>query len=390
MSRAVFLRALLPAVAALALAAPGARAQEPINGHTFLPEANWGKLPASAAGQRFYTDARWETCWGDQVTLFKGPPDFFVAADGPVQQALVDDRIPGTNPPVRLVKGKSRLRVFGRAERRGALTVLVVESAQPLIDDVARLQQAAAAVARDPERLAALAREAATLGEKYDDTDLRSLATQLTRQELEVRREAIAADAFAEWLALADRYRALGDRVTAIAVLSHVHGESDDAGLRGPAQARRGSLGAVETREGWVTYERYKSDEGFIERTAKDGSSRWLKKEQAELEDVVVAEQLLRTGAIVEARVQVVQHGNNAAAGKLERGQTMQEARLAGGPPVSVHHQRAPESNDAGARPAVWTQWVFADGRRAYFIGLEGQPPVIVTAKARTEAWPTR
>lgn len=392
MVRADVFRALLPAVAAVALVAPGARAQEAINGHAFLPEASWGKLPASAAGQRYYVDARWETCWGNQITLFRVPAStgFFFAADGAVQQALVNDEVPGANPPVRLVKGKSRVRLFGRAERRGNQVVFVTESVQRLIDDVGRLQQAAGQATSDPERLAALAREAATLAEKYEDAELRALATQLVRQELEVRRAAIADDAFAEWLGLADRYRAIGDRTTAIAVLSHVHGTAKDATVRGQAQARLGALGAVQTREGWVTYERFKSDEGFVERKAADGSSRWLKKEAAELEDAMVAEQTLRTGAIVEARVQVVQHGNNATAGKLERGQTMQEARLAGGPPVAVHHRRGPESNDAGARPAVWTQWVFADGRRAYFVGVEGQTSVIVSTKAKNEAWPTR
>lgn len=383
------LHALAAACAAVALLAGGARAQEPINGHAFLPEASWGKLPASAVGQRLYTEGRWETCWGDQITLFKGPPGFFFAAAGPVQRALVKDEVPGTNPPVKLVKERSRVRLFGRADRRGDAVVFVVESLERLIDDVGRLQQAASAAATDADRLAALAREAATLAEKYDDADLRALAPQLTRQELEVRREAIAPDAFREWLALADRYRAVGDRTTAIAILSHVHGKAD-AALRAQAQARLSSLGAVHMRDGWVTYERFKTDEGFIERKAADGSSRWVKKELAEFEDVVAAEQQLRTGRIVEARVQVVQHGNSAVAGKLERGQTMHEARLAGGQPVAVHHRRAPESNDPGARPVLWTQWVFADGRRAYFIGIDDQQSVVVAVKAKTDAWPTR
>lgn len=389
MLRADASRALLPALA-VALVATAARAQEPINGHAFLPEASWGKLAPGAAGQRYYTDGRWETCWSNQVKLFTGPDAFFFAADGPVQKALVNDEVPGSNPVVRLVKEKSRVRVFGRAERRGNATVFVIESVQPLIDDVARLQQAAGGAGSDPDRLAALAREAATLAEKYRDADLRTLASQLARQELEVRRGRIAEDAFPEWLALADRYRALGDRTTAIALLSHVHGNTKDAAQRGQAQARLGSLGAVQTREGWVTFERYKTDEGFVERKAADGSSRWVKKELAELEDAIAAEQKLRTETVVEARVQVVQHGNNATAGKLERGQTMHEARLAGGAPVSVHHHRAAESKAPGARPALWTQWVFADGRRAYFIGLGDQPSIVISAKAKTEAWPSR
>lgn len=388
MVRAHVARALLPALAAVALAAP-ASAQEPINGHTFLAEGSYAQ---AAAGQRYYVEGRWETCWGNQVSLFKSgaQPGFFLAADGPVQQALVNDEVPGARPKVTLVKEKSRVRLFGRAERRGNAVVFVVESVERLIDDVGRLQQAAGGAGGDPDRLAALAREATTLAEKYDDADLRALSTQLIRQELELRRERVGPTDFAGWLALADRYRGVGDRTTAIAVLSHVHGNCPDAALRGQAEARLGTLAAVHTRDGWVTYERYKTDEGFIERKAADGSSRWVKKELAELEDAVAAEQKQRTGAIIEARVQVVQHGNNASAGKLERGQTMHEARLAAGPPVSVCHQRGPESGDAGAKQVLWTQWVFADGRRAYFIGMDDQPSVVISTKAKTDPWPTR
>lgn len=388
--RAQVLRALLPLLA-IAASCPVAGAQErPINGHTFLPDG--ARLQANQAGQRFYVEGRWESCWGDQVSLYKekGPAGFFFA-DPRVQPALAGDELPGSDPVVRLVSKKSRVRLFGRAERRGAAVVFVVESAQRLEDDVTRLQGAARQAEGDPDLLAALAREAATLSVRYDDADLRALGAQLTRRELEMRRAALPAAAFRDWLALADRYRALGDRTTAIALLSHVERNADDVGLRGQAQTGLSEVGAVRTREAWVTFERFKSDEGFIERKAADGSSRWVKRELAELEDVVAAEQALNADAIVVPRTNPVQHGANATAGKLERGQTMHEARLAGGPPVTVYHHRAPDAPGVSGRPALWSQWIFADGRRAYFLGRDGdEVSVLIAAKARSEAYPAR
>lgn len=379
----------LIALAPVTALAPAARAQEPaLEGHEHLPEESWGRLQAGAAGKRYYAVGRWESCWGNQISLFKGPAGFFFA-DARIQPALAQDHLPGATPIVRLVSKKSRVALLGRADRVEGRLVLVVEAVRRLDDDVARLQQLAAQAGRDADRLYALARDAQRLAQKYDDNDLVQLAGQLSRQELELRREGLAPDAHEEWLALAARYHGLGDRTTAIAILSHVETSGAEAGPhQRQAAARLAELGAVRTRAGWVTYERFKTDEGFLQRTV-DGRARWLTRPQAELEDVMTAERKLRAD-VVEPRTQPVQHGQNAAGGKLERGQFMQEARLAGGAPVSVLHHRGLDADGPGARQAIWTQWVFADGRRAYFIGYEGKPPVLITTKAAAEAWPTR
>ncbi|MCO5165444.1 MAG: hypothetical protein M9894_03630 [Planctomycetes bacterium] len=372
---------------ALALAAPGAAQEPALEGHEHLPEESWGRLPAAAVGKRYHAVGRWESCWGNQVTLFKAAPGFFFA-DARIQPDLANDLLPGTR--TRLVSKKSRVALLGRADRADGRIVLVVEAVRLLDDDVARVQKLAGQAGNDPARLAALAQEARRLAERFDDADLAQLATQLARQELEVRRERLAPDAWEEWLALAAHYHGLGDRTTAIAILSHVEtgGPEGASPLRRQAAARLAELAAVRTRAGWVTYERFKADEGFLQRTV-DGRARWLTKEQAELEDAMAAERRLRAD-VVEPRTQPVQHGQNAAAGKLERGQFMQEARLAAGLPVSVLHQRGLDADGPGARQAIWTQWVFADGRRAYFLGYEGKAPVLIAAKAAKDEWPTR
>lgn len=383
------LSTLFGAAALVVLAPALAFAQEPaINGHAFLPEASWGRLQPNQAGQRLYVVGRWELCYGNQITLFKGVHRFFYTdpRDPRVQQALAIDVVPGTNPPEKLVGKKSRVQMFGQTKAVEGRVVFLVESVRRIEDDVSRLQGLVARVSSDPDGLKALADQAKALAERFEDADLLSLYTQIVRQELDLRRERTQPQAFPQWLTLAERYAALNDQTMAITIYSHVEGNAEPA-ERDQARQRLKALGAVSTHEGWIPYARYKTEEGFIERAEEDGRTRWVRKEEAEFDDAMAAERKLQAGTIVVVRANAVQHGTAASAGRLERGQTLAEARVAGGQPVAVFHRRAP---DPESRPALWTQWIFADGRRAYFLGNDSEPSVAISVKTAKEAWPTR
>jgi hypothetical protein len=370
------------------LAAPAlasAQQEPPINGHTFLPEARWGQLQANQAGQKLYVVGRWDVCFGNQITLYKGVTAFFYAIPQ-IQPSLAVDEVPGTNPPVKLVGKKSRVRMFGQSKAVEGKVVFLVESVVRIEDDVSRIQGLVTGVATDPDGLRALADQAKALAERFEDADLLSLASQIVRQELELRRARTPRDDYPQWLALAERYAALGDLAMAITANDHVEKNGSPA-EREQARQRLKALGAVSTSEGWVPFARYKTDEGFVERTEEDGSSRWVRKEEAEFDDAMKAELDLQRGKIVVVRANAVQHGTAATSGRLERGQTLEEARVAAGQPIAAFHRRAP---DAEQRPALWTQWIFADGRRAYFLGNESEPSVAISVKGAKDAWPTR
>lgn len=376
----------------VAVAAPAlAFAQDPpINGHTYLPEASWGRLQANQAGQKFYVVGRWDSCFGNLITLFKADQQragrFFYATPQ-IQPSLAVDQVPGTNPPVTLVGKKSRVRMFGQCKVVENQVILQVESLARIDDDVGRLQALVAAANNDPDRMRALADEAKALADRFEDADLLTLYGQIVRAELEIRRAQLSPDAFPQWLSLAERYAALNDMVTAITIYSHVENNASPS-ERDQARGRLKALGAVSTREGWVPFARYKTEEGFIERTQEDGRTVWVRKEEAEFDDAMAAEKKLQgNGQIVVVRANAVQHGTAASAGRLERGQTLEEARVAAGQPIAVLHRRAP---DPEGRAALWSQWIFADGRRAYFLGNDTEGSVAISVKTAKEPWPTR
>ena len=290
---------------------------------------------------------------------------------------------------MKLIRKKSRVQLFGQAKVEGSAVVFVVESVTRIQDDVSRIQGLVAGVQSDPDGLRRLADESKALGDRFEDADLLSLYTLIVRSELELRRERTPRDAYPQRLALAERYAALNDLPTAIAEYSHVEGSADaPPAEREQARLRLKGLGAVSTRDGWVPFARYKTEEGFIERTEEDGRTRWVRKEEAEFDDAMNAEKKLQGGGgIVVVRGNAVQCGTAASAGRLERGQTLEEARVAAGQPVAVFHRRAP---DTEGRPALWSQWVFADGRRAYFLGNDSEISVAVSVKTAKDAWPTR
>lgn len=383
---------LAPRVVALALAlvlAPSALAQQPaptpqpIGEYAYLPEANWNRLPASAAGRKFYVMGRWKECWNNQVQLhkFETSPAFFIAGNEELRQALVEDDLPSQADA--LVKGRTPVRLFGRVAAFENRMVLMIERVEALPDDAARLQQAAGAAGNDPDRLSAVAAEAFELGTKFEDQQLLQLHRAVRLQELEVRRVALGETAYREWAQLADRYRQLGDRISAIRLLDHVFQKAPEE-LKRTAQAQLELLQAVQTAAGWVPIEAFKAEEGFVQR-----GGAWVRKELAELTDIIDKEMADRRQTVVEPRHNPVQHGNNAQANRLERGQTLEEARLAAGnaSPVFVYHVRAPDETQ---RMALWTQWILADGRRAYFMGREGEAPVCIAVRLANQPYPTQ
>lgn len=374
----------------LALCAGGARAQEGVlEGHAPLAEASWGKLTEQNVGQKYYVVGRWESCWGNQITLHKSAVRGFFIANEAIRLPLTTNRIPDVpGAPGKLEDKRSRVRMFGHVEKQAAGIVLVIDRVVKLEDDAVRLKAAAQAAGSDAAKVGVVTREIEALAQKYDDAELRALFSEIKQRELAVRRDALSDDDYRGYAELAGEYARLQERPTAIAMYAHVAAKAEGE-LRDFALGRLTALGAVQTSKGWSTYEAYKTAEGFIERKDRDGSTRWLRKEEAEFEDVRLAEQASRAGAIVVYRQNPVQHGNNAQAGKLERGQTIEEARAAAGQPVAVFHVRAPDSTAADARSAVWTQWIWADGRRAYFLGTDTEHVAFVVKQTKDE-WPKK
>jgi FimV-like protein len=373
--------ALALALAAPALAQQPAQGPPPINDHVYLPEANWNRLPQTAVGRKFYVMGRWKECWNNQVQLhkFETSPAFFIAGNEELRLALVDNGLP--NQPDALTKGRTPVRLFGQVGAFENRLVLMISRVEILPDDAARLQQAVTAAASDADRLAVVAQEAFELGTKFEDQTLLQLHRTVKLQELEVRRQRLTS--VREYAALAEQYRQLGDRLSAITLLDHVFKNATDD-LKRTAQTQLEALQAVQTAAGWVPIEAFKAEEGFVQR-----GGAWVRKEMAELTDIMEKELAERRGAMVEARSNPVQHGNNASANRLERGQTLEEARLAAGntSPVFVYHVRAPDETQ---RMALWTQWVLSDGRRAYFMGREGETPVCIAVRLANQPLPTQ
>lgn len=391
MTRAVWAALLL----GLAAAAP-TPAQERADGHQLLPEDQW-RLPAAAAGKRYFVEGRWHECWRDTLSLFRaeGSRDLLKVQPGSaLQLALATNEL---TDGTKLVPERSRVRVFGTAERQGGKVVLAVTRVDRLEDDDVRLRRALEALGdrADADALAGLAREVRALGEQFGDPTLRALALEASRREVSARLEALGADDHAGALALADRMAAAGDRDGAIELCARVEGGGAPA-AREAARERLARLRAVQAGGRWVAFEAYKRAEGFVlrppledhktpqglsSRIVEGAAPRWVRRELAELEEARRAELELRLGGIVEVRSNPGEMLAQAQARRLARGQSLAEARLAAGAPVVVHHLRALDSEQ---RDALWTGWAFADGRRAYFLNGE-----LITARAQGDPWPS-
>lgn len=345
-------------LASLLCAAP-AGAQE----LQLLPESQWGKLPASAAGQAWAVEARWDEIFGEKVILWRCEAlrgVLVVPKGSPIQERLVRNR---DTPGEQLVPKKSRIRLECVAVAQGQTCQLQVKRVLKLPDDV-DVQREKLGKAGSPEAIAALVDETKALAERWDDEELRGLVKEMVAKELSARRGALKPGDVAGAEALGLRMLEVGDRGAAIQVL----GEAERAAtgpVRERLRTRLASLGAVETSSAWLSRPDWLRKEGYIER-----GGQWVKAERVELELAREAELDRQSKSVGIELVRGNGHACWKAAeqGKIERGQTMAEVHLAAGLPVRAAHADAP---DRDKRPARWSQWVLADGRRVYFLNGE-------------------
>jgi hypothetical protein len=263
-----------------------------------------------------------------------------------------------------------------------------------LEDDTVRFRRQLAELGGKPEvkELARLVAEAAALAERYSDEELGEVVKELRAKELEVRMDKLAPDDFAGAMTLAAKRVEAGDRPGAIALYGSVETRGPES-FRAQARVKLAELRAVRAGGGWVPFEEFKAQEGFINRP-EGGAERWITKEQAELDDTIKAMlALFEKSGIVVFRSNPAQCGTAAQQKVLQKGQTLEEARLAAGQPVVVAHQRGV---GAAGEALLWTQWVWADGRRAYFMApapKEGEVPPsaeLVLLKSSKDAWPAK
>jgi hypothetical protein len=354
------------ALSALLLLLPAAsRAQDeaPPADHQLVPPAQWGKLPASAAGQKVYLEGRWHECFGDKLLLWRTPAasGFLLVDKGtPLHERLVKN-LDSRNQ--QLKPGKSTVRVEGKAVAQGQACAVQVTRVIKLTDDMERLRARLAGLEK-PDQMAALAQEATSLAERWADEELRALAQLVVQQELHARQRDLKPGDAASAEALGQRMLDVGDRDGAIQVLGQAEQTSSGAAQQ-RLRKRLASMGAVETHGAWMSGEQYRREEGYIDR---EGG--WVRRELIEMEEARARELKNQKAEVGVVLVRGNGHalGKEAEAGKLARGQTMAEVHLAAGLPTSARHLDAP---DPLGRPATWTQWVLEDGRRVYFLNGE-------------------
>lgn len=354
----------------LLLCAPALAQEVPV-----LPEAQWGKLPASAAGQKYAIEARWDEIFGERVILWRCEAlrGVIVAPQGsPIQERLVRNRDTANEP---LVPKKSRIRLECVAVAQGQGCLLRVSTVRKLPDDVT-VQKEKLSKASGPDAIAALVNETKALAERWDDDALRALASEMVAKELTARRAALKPGDVKAAEALGQRMLDVGDKDGAIQVLGEAERAAtagDRAGLRSRLQA----MGAVETNGAWLSRSDWRKKEGYVQRGGE-----WIKAERIELEqarEVELEKQAADVGVVL---VRGNGHAcwKDAEQGKVVRGQTEAEVHLAAGLPVRAAHLEAP---DRDKRPARWSQWVLADGRRVYFLNGE-----VISIYAADQAWP--
>lgn len=366
-------------LAALACSLP-AMAQEVVDGHRRLAESEWGRLSASLANQQLFLDGRWVECHGDKVYLYKAEQLnglLLVQQGSELWNRLVADRDADGQ---QLVKRRSAVRVFGRAQRRGNDCVLMVTRVQKLEDDDARFLTRLAGLGADPDAIHRLGEEVAAAAARYDDPRLRDALQRVRTRELQVRQQLLSPEDHEGALQLGRRMEELGDRLGAIRLYADLEGRSPLGPVRDAARERLVALNAILDRGAWIPFEEFKRAEGFLERKLPDGRVEWVSRQRAELEQVRLRELADKSLEAAVPRTDARQHGVDAEAGRITRGQTLTEVRRAAGMPVEVQHLRAPDRQDA---PALWTQWVLADGRRVYF--LRGEVIAVISPDV---AWP--
>ena len=369
------------------LTSPG-WAQEPIDGHQFLPESEWRSLPASAAGNRYYVEGRWNGIRLEDVSLYKANTEgvLFVKARTPVQGYLAGDK---DSSRTRMEKRHSTVRLFVTAEAQGNRCVLWINKARKLEDDAVKYGRTLDELPSEvtPEAIHDLAEEIRARAARYDDQELAEVAQRAVQLELHARRSGLSKDDYDGALALAERMVEVGDEDGAIQVLSDFEEDADNATkLKLRQQLRR--MGAVNSGGKWLPFTEFKRREGFIRRPG-EGSDGWVRQEWAEFQAVIDGERKLQEQMVVPARKNELRHYRDAEQGRIVRGQTMAEVRLAvkGQLPKLANHVRALAPGPTAARTALWSQWVLEDGRRVYFLD-QGSGGEVIAFKAAQAAWP--
>ncbi|MCA8921977.1 MAG: hypothetical protein KDD82_09225 [Planctomycetes bacterium] len=343
-----------------------ATAQEPLDGHTFLPLERWGKLEPADEGQRFYAEGRWLECSGSEVLLLdlsEGQRGFFyIDPNSRLQRLLTQDLTPArTN----LLRRKSKARLFGTARKVGGRLVVEVSSVEALVSDSERLVAGLNALGMDdPAPYSALAEEAQQLAERYGDDELRALAEAISRRQAQVEAALIDLEDTQAVLDLAKHLQGVKDRLGAIALLARAEVAATEEAQKERLRAQLKALGATQTGGQWRSYEAFKSDEGFVQTADK----RWVRPSTIEFTQVILEELEAQKGKLVIVRENPVDAARAANSGRLKRGQNAAEARVAVGMPARVEHRT--RKNQLGEE-VLWTQWVTEDGRRAYFMNGE-------------------
>jgi len=376
------------ALAVLASAGTGL-AQESVDGHEFLPEAHWGRLGSEVAGKLYYVEGRWNGIRLEDVSLYKARSEgfLFVKAGSPVQGRLSGNT---DSRRVRMRKKISTVRVFATAKLLRGRCVLWVNKVYKLEDDVVRYRNELDALPVDasPASIKVLAERVRSLAARYDDADLGEVAHMAVQRELHARRALLAEGDNQGALRLAERMVEVEDTSAAIQLLADFEARGD-AEWRARLRQELRKLGAVYSGGVWLSFSDYKRQEGFVRRPNAAGSLDWVPREWAEFQLVIAGERELQEQQVVPARKNELRHYRDAQQGRIVRGQTMPEVRLAVGGelPSLVHHLRATAPGPAAAQAAMWSQWVLADGRRVYFLDQGGGGEVIAFKAAQTR-WP--
>lgn len=369
---------------------------------TILPESRWGTLSTKDFGLRFCVEGRWSQVRGSGILLYKSTIDtkqFLQIGAGPLKENLTAG-LSGTSQ--KLERKRSVVRIFGKAAKGPQGTYLSVEQVFKLPDAGESYLERLGAAGDDPAKIAALARECAAETARYEDEDLAKVAQKIARRELEVLAKKLGPADHARRFELARRFeKEAADPASAIALYSLIY-EAGDAPKELKAKVSDALLGlrAVRVHSGpeswsWVTYEEFKRSEGYLLRKPEQGEPYYIRRELAELLEVIALETERQTIKIDPPRQNPYKAGQDARTGKIIRGQTYAEVRAAAGSfPTRVYHRILPWGPKGRA---LWTQWELPSGGRIYFLSVETDdegriyfpPGEVVDRRPAGTPWPT-
>jgi len=359
------------------------------NGHIyeFLPQERWGKLTADDSRKRYYLVGRWQQVYGDSILLYKakGIRRFLRLSPGPLKDQLTNNMASNGGE---LSKRRSTVQIMGSVARLSDVVFLKVERVDKLPDDTERYRAALAKLGSDPKQIQALAEDCRQRAVRYEDPELGAMVREITRRELDVRSQQLAADDHRGRLELARRYRKeVGDSSGAINLYAAVHeAEGAPKELVEYSAKQLRTLRAVRVRIDqanwtWVTHEEFKRSEGYIQRQDQDGVVRWMRRELAELRDAIDEERKRQSNQVDSPRSDPFKCAKDARTGKVRRGQTFAEVRRAVGFPEFVYHMWVPLNEK---KDEQWTQWVMPTGTRIYFINGWA-----ISKRTSATPWPT-